>query len=69
MYKIPFRILGFALILWGLRIFLDPVYYSSGFGVTFDYTDINIPLGLIIAAIGIFFVWSSFKSRPKNINK
>ncbi len=63
MGNITFRILGCILVFWGISICLDPVHKSSRFGVTFDYTGVNIPLGIIIVALGGFFVWSSFRKR------
>jgi len=63
MNNIIFRILGCILILWGISIFFNPLHYSSKFHLPFDYTGINIPLGIIIAAIGGFFVWSTYKKR------
>ena len=63
MNNLIYRILGCVLTLWGISICLDPIHYSSRFGVTFDYTDINIPFGLFIAAVGSFFIWSTFKKK------
>ena len=63
--NITFRILGFALIFWGVKIYFDPIQYSNKFGVTFDYTGINIYFGLIVAVFGIFFIWSSFNKNNK----
>jgi len=61
MSKNTFRILGFILIAWGITICFIPVYSSSRFNMTFNFTGFNIPLGLIIAVIGTFFVWSTYK--------
>jgi hypothetical protein len=63
MNNIIFRILGVALIFWGISICFDPIHHSSRFGVIFDYTGINIPFGLIVAALGGGFIWSTFKKR------
>lgn len=63
MNNIIFRILGCILILWGISIFINPLHYSSRFGRIFDYTGISIPLGLIIAALGGIFVWSTFRKK------
>ena len=60
-----YRILGFVLILWGIRICFDPIQYSSKFGVTFDYTGINLPFGLFLAALGSYFVWSTFRKNKR----
>jgi hypothetical protein len=63
MDNIIFRILGCVLVLWGISICFDPLHYSSRFGRMFDYTGINIPFGLIVAALGVFFIWSTFKKQ------
>lgn len=63
MNNIIYRILGCMLILWGISICLDPIQYSSRFGITFDYSDINKPLGLFIVIWGGIFLWSTFKKK------
>jgi len=68
MDNIIFRILGCVLILWGTSIIFDPIHQSSRFGITFDYTGISIPLGLIVAALGGLFIWSTFKKRSNRDN-
>jgi len=60
MNKRIFRLLGCILIVWGICICFIPIYFSSRFGVTFNFTGFNIPLGLVIAALGAFIVWSTF---------
>lgn len=64
MTKVPFIILGSALVLWGIRICVDPVYYSSKFGVVFDYSGgMNIPFGLVTVFVGGFFIWTSIRKK------
>jgi len=63
MSKLPFIILGVSLIVWGIRILVDPVYFSSQFGEVFNFTEIRIPFGLVLITIGGFFVWSSIKKK------
>ena len=63
MSNIPSIVLGSTLIIWGIEICFHPVYYSSKFGRTFDFTGINIPYGLFVAAVGVLFLWSSFRKK------
>ncbi len=59
-------ILGVALLLLGIRIILKPELYNPVYRITWDTTGFNIPLGLVIAVIGVLFIRSAFirKSRP-----
>ena len=66
MNKIIFRLLGSVLILSGISIYINPVYYSSRFGITFDYTGINKLLSIIFVALGVYFIWSTFKKKDSD---
>jgi hypothetical protein len=66
MNKIIFRLLGGILILSGISIWINPVFYSSRFGITFDYSGINKFLSVIFVALGVYFIWSTFKKKDFN---
>lgn len=63
MNNILYRILGLVLVGWGLRVCIDPVYYSTKYDMRFDFSEINISFGLIVALLGGYFVWSSFSKK------
>jgi len=63
MNKTSIKVLGWVLIISGITIWLHPAYYSSRFGITFDFTGIKWLFvgGLII--LGALFIWSSFRKK------
>ena len=63
MNKVTFRLLGGILILGGISIWINPIFYSSRFGITFDYTGINKFLSIIFITLGVYFIWSTFKKK------
>jgi len=63
MNRITFRLLGSILFLSGIFIWIKPVYYSSRFGTTFDFSGIKWPFGGGLFIIGAFFLWSSFRKK------
>ena len=64
--QLQFFILGIVLILGGVFVIIKPVYYSSRFMQTFDYSEIKWYLGGIFVVLGIFFVKSSYKRIKSN---
>jgi len=64
--KIPFIILGVCLALWGTRIIVDPVYYSSQFGYNFDFSKIKWVFGGGLIIIGSYFVISSIDRKKED---
>jgi hypothetical protein len=66
MNKIIFRLLGGILILSGISIWINPVFYSSRCGITFDYSGINKFLSVIFVALGVYINWSTFKKKDFN---
>ncbi len=58
-----FRMLGGIMILWGIGIWFDPINHSSKFLMTFDYTEIRIPLCLFSIIIGSLFIWTTFRKK------
>ena len=63
MDKIGPMLLGIALILDWVADFFIPVYYSTKYSKTIDNTGFNIPLGLFKIAVGIGFLWVSFRKK------
>jgi putative Mn2+ efflux pump MntP len=58
-----FKVLGGVLTFSGISIWLNPSYFSSRFRITFDFTVIKWPFGGILIILGIFFIWSSLRSK------
>ena len=56
---------GISLIAFGLLTVIRPRYYSYKFGRYIDFSGFNIPIGILIGIVGIFFVWSGFANRNK----
>lgn len=55
------RILGFGLILWGISIWNNPIHHSSKFLITFDFTELRIPISLFLIIMGSLFIWTTFR--------
>ena len=69
MEKILPALLGCVLILYGIQVFLDPIYYDSKHGVTMDFTGINHPFGIFVIIVGCLFLWTTFRKKGgKNRN-
>lgn len=64
--QLQFFILGIVLILGGLGLIFKPVYYSSRFLYTFDYSEIKWFLGGILVVLGAYFLKSSYKRIKGN---
>ena len=66
MEKIIFVGLGCSLIIFGIGIFLDPIFYDSKHGVTIDFTGINHLFGIFNMVVGSLLLWTTFRKRNKN---
>lgn len=64
--QLQFFILGIVLIIGGLGIIIEPVYFSSRFLYTFDYSEIKWFLGGILIVLGAYFAKSSYKRIKGN---
>jgi len=69
MDKITFRLLGSILFLGGIFIWIKPVYFSSRFEITFDFSSIKLSFGGGPIVLGIFFIWSSFRKKTIEAEK
>ena len=58
---------GIVLILFGCFIIITPRLHYPFHGFYFDLTGINIPLGIVLIAFGIFFTWTNVVRRLKGI--
>ncbi len=65
MNDLVFRLLGGILIFSGISIWFDPKYYSSRFQMTFDYTEIRVPVCLFLIIFGGLFIWTTFRKKKK----
>ena len=63
MNKFFFAILGISLIIFGVGICFDPVFYDSRHGVIIDLTGFNIPVGLLSIIIGVSLIWTTFRKK------
>ena len=63
MNSFAYRMLGGIMIFWGIDIWIDPVSYSSKFQMTFDYSEIQIPMSLFSIILGSLFIWTTFKKK------
>jgi hypothetical protein len=61
--KFPYVILGAALMAWGASIIIDPIYYSSRFTYTWDFTEIKWYFGGLLVILGGYFVVSSLLKK------
>ena len=69
MNKTTIKLLGGVLIFSGITIWLNPAYFSSRFGITFDFTGIKWPFGGGLVLLGCFFIWSSFRKKAIEAEK
>jgi len=58
-YKIPYIILGIALVAWGGSIIIDRIHYSNKFQYTWDFSEIKWYFGGALILLGGYFVASS----------
>jgi len=63
MDKLPFAILGFSLVIYGISVCLDPTYYSRKFGRVIDFTGISLPYGLFAIAVGLLLLWCTLRRK------
>ena len=69
MNKTIIKILGVILIFSGFTIWYNPVYFSSRFGIIFDFATIKWPFGGGFIILGCFFIWSSFRKKAIEADK
>ena len=69
MNKTTIKLLGCVLIFSGISIWLNPVYYSSRFGLPFDFTGIKWPFGIGLIILGSLFIWSPFRKKSIEAEK
>lgn len=62
-------VLGIFLILFGIRLFFHPAWYSLKYGAWFDFTGYNIPFGCFCIFVGLLFVWSEIRKGRKRGTK
>ena len=56
--KIGFIVGGIILIFIGIGLILNPVIPQHRWGITFDYSGYNIPLGIFLITVGLIFICS-----------
>lgn len=63
MNQLGIRILGFALVFWGVRIWLNPMQYSSKYHWIFDYSEIRVSFSGMLIIVGILFLWTTYRKE------
>lgn len=63
MEKFSSIVLGIALIFYGARIWIDPVYYSDKFRMVMDFSDIRYPFSIFMIFLGVGFLWMTFRKK------
>jgi drug/metabolite transporter (DMT)-like permease len=66
MNKIFILILGISLILFGIGIIINPEFYDSKHDFYVDFSGINIPFGLFLCVLGIFFIFLNIRRTNKD---
>lgn len=66
MNNLSYRVLGIVLILSGISVWLNPIKHSGTDLMTFDYTEIQIPMCMFLIIIGSAFIWSTFRKKAIN---
>jgi uncharacterized membrane protein len=61
-------VLGILLIVFGIEIYINPVYYSSKYSMTLDYSNIKVPFSIVLVFLGIALLWAHWKDN-KNKKK
>jgi hypothetical protein len=69
MNKTIFKVLGGVLIISGITIWFHPAYYSSRFGIMFNFKGIEWLFGGGLIVLGILFIWSSFRKKAIEAEK
>jgi hypothetical protein len=63
-------VLAVLLIISGISIYIDPVYYSSKYSIIMDYSNIKEPLSITLIFVGLALLWAYWKdNKSKNVNK
>ena len=57
------RFLGIVLTIYGVIVCIKPVQYDTKYKMTYDFTGINIPFGLFLVALGIGFIWTTYRKK------
>lgn len=58
-------VLGAALIVLGVEIYFDPIFYSSQYSTVIDFTGFNIPVGFSSIVIGVISIWSVLRKKRR----
>ena len=64
--KITYIILGVSLILIGVMMIIDPIFYSTKYNYTWDFTEVKWPLGCFLVILGSYFLVSNLKKKAQD---
>ena len=67
--RILFLLLGICLALYGFFTIIQRGYYSTRFEFYFDFGPYHYIFGILIAAVGAFFVYTSLTGMNKNLEE
>ena len=63
MESFGYRVLGIILIISGISIWHNPIFHSRNYLMTFDFTEIRIPMSMFFVIMGSLFFWSTFRKK------
>lgn len=63
--KVATIAISILIILFGLKIFINPIFHSFKFDYMFDFTGYNKILGIALIVIGILWIKTEFKKQKK----
>ncbi len=66
MMRLIFLILGILLILEGYAMIVQPRFYSLRFHRYLDFSDYNLPFGILMIIVGLLFVGTEFRKMVRS---
>lgn len=65
MEKIYSAVLGFSILGLGILIVFNPKLNNRLWGLTLDFTGINLFVGSFFMTVGFLLIWSIFRNKSK----
>jgi hypothetical membrane protein len=59
-------IFNLSVMIFGISIIINPVWYSWKYGGYFDLSGYNTPFGGFCIILGMLFIWSEIRKRMRN---
>lgn len=64
--KFFYLVIAFSLVILGIGIIYDPVFYDSKHHFVFDFTEIKWPFGIFLTIIGFCLLYVTLRKRCDN---